>query len=92
MTENSFLPPHGNKPHTTYESYREFCETRPAEVVANITICLIHQTNYLLDQQLRRLEKDFVKEGGLRERMTRARLQYRNHRSDRKPGAQGGRQ
>jgi four helix bundle suffix protein len=73
----------GNKSHTTYESYREFCETRPAEVVANIALCLIHQTNYLLDRQLRRLERDFVKEGGLRERMTRARLQYRNHRSDR---------
>ena len=73
----------GNKSHVTYETYREFCETRPAEVVANIALCLIHQTNYLLDQQLRRLERDFVKEGGLRERMTRARLQYRNHRSDR---------
>jgi four helix bundle suffix protein len=46
--------------------------------VANIAVCLIHQTNYLLDQQIRRLEKDFVKEGGLRERMTRVRLQYRN--------------
>ena len=57
----------GNKPHTTYESYREFCETRPAEVVANIALCLIHQTNYLLDQQLRRLERDFVKDGGLRD-------------------------
>jgi four helix bundle suffix protein len=33
---------------------------------------------YLIDQQLRRLEKDFVEQGGLRERMTRARLQYRN--------------
>ena len=72
----------GNKSHVTYETYREFCETRPAEVVANIALCLIHQTNYLLDQQLRRLERDFVKEGGLRERMTRARLQYRNHKSD----------
>ena len=68
----------GNKPHTTYESYREICETRPGEVVAKIALCLIHQTNYLLDQQLRRLEKDFVKEGGLRERMTRTRLQYRS--------------
>jgi four helix bundle suffix protein len=68
----------GNKPHTTYESYREFCETRPAEVVANIAICLIHQANYLLDQQLKRLEKDFLKDGGLRERMTRARLQARD--------------
>lgn len=67
----------GAKPHVTYEAYREFCETRPAEVVANIAICLIHQANYLLDQQLRRLEQDFLKEGGLRERMTRARLQAR---------------
>lgn len=67
----------GNKPYTTYETYREFCETRPADVVANIAICLIHQTNYLLDQQMRRLEQDFLKDGGLRERMTRARLQAR---------------
>ena len=37
----------GNRPHTTYETYREFSETRPAEVVANIALCLIHQTNYL---------------------------------------------
>lgn len=62
----------------TYELYREFVETRPPEVVANIAACLIHQTNYLVDQQLRRLEQDFLKEGGLRERMTRARIDYRN--------------
>ncbi len=61
----------------TFDVFREFVETRPAEVVANIAICLIHQTNYLLDQQMRRLEKDFLKDGGLRERMTRARLQAR---------------
>jgi four helix bundle suffix protein len=68
----------GRKTPQTYELYREFVETRPPEVVANIALCLIHQTNYLLDQQLRRLEKDFIEHGGLRERMTRARLQYRN--------------
>jgi four helix bundle suffix protein len=76
--EARFVRQLGHKPHVTYESYREFCETRQAEVVANIAICLIHQANFLLDQQIRRLEQDFVKEGGLRERMTRARLQYRN--------------
>jgi four helix bundle suffix protein len=59
-------------------------ETRPAEVVANIALCLIHQTNYLLDGQICRLEKDFVEEGGLRERMTRARTEYRNKRSQKK--------
>jgi four helix bundle suffix protein len=31
-----------------------------------------------LNQQIRRLEQDFIKEGGIRERMTKARLQYRN--------------
>jgi four helix bundle suffix protein len=36
-----------------------------------------HQTNYLLDQLIRKLEKDFLVEGGLRERMTRARLAHR---------------
>ena len=68
----------GSKSHVTYETYRKFAESRPPEVVANIALCLIHQTNFLLDQQIRRLEQDFLKEGGLRERMTRARLQSRN--------------
>ncbi len=49
-------------------------ETRPPEVLANILICLIHQANYLLDCQIRRLEADFLKDGGLRERMTHSRL------------------
>jgi len=69
----------GRKTPQTYELYREFVETRPPEVIANIAICLIHQANYLIDQQLRRLEKDFLEQGGLRERMTRARLAYRSN-------------
>jgi four helix bundle suffix protein len=67
----------GKKDNLSYEDFRDFIETRPAEVVANILISLIHQANYLLDQQLRRLEQDFLEQGGLRERMTRARLAYR---------------
>jgi four helix bundle suffix protein len=62
----------------TFEIFREFTETRPGEILANIAICLIHQANYLLDQQLKALEKNFLKDGGLRERMTRARLQARD--------------
>jgi four helix bundle suffix protein len=67
----------GSKPHTTFEAYRTFVETRPAGIVANIAICLINQTNYLLDKQIRRLEQDFLNDGGLRERMSKARLQTR---------------
>jgi len=68
----------GAQKNKSYETYRTYIETRPAPVVANILICLIHQTNYLLDQQLRQLEQAFLKEGGLRERMTRARLRSRS--------------
>ena len=67
----------GAQSHTTYESYRTYLETRPPEIVANIALCLIHQANYLLDQQLRQLERAFLAEGGLRERMTRARMAAR---------------
>jgi len=69
----------GKQSPLTFELFREFTETRPAEVLANIAICLIHQANFLLDRQLIGLEKTFLQEGGLRERMTRARLQYRNN-------------
>jgi four helix bundle suffix protein len=67
----------GKAENESYETYRTYMETRPSETLANIAICLIHQANYLLDQQIRRLEKDFLKKGGLRENMTRARLDYR---------------
>jgi four helix bundle suffix protein len=68
----------GSNPDATYEDFREFAETRPADVVANIGLCLTHQGNMLLDRQIRRLEQDFLEEGGLRERMTKARLKVRD--------------
>jgi four helix bundle suffix protein len=67
----------GQKTNESYETYRTYMETRPPETLANIAICLIHQANYLLDQQIRKLEQDFLKKGGLREKMTKARLDYR---------------
>ncbi len=76
--EALFVRKLGSKPNSSYEDFRLYLETRPAPVVANILISLIHQTNYLLDQQIRRLEQDFLKEGGLRERMSRARLAVRS--------------
>jgi four helix bundle suffix protein len=52
-------------------------ENRAADGFIPLMIGLIKLTSYLLDQQLRRLEQDFLKQGGLRERMTRARLSQR---------------
>jgi four helix bundle suffix protein len=67
----------GAKVGVSFEAFREFVETRPGEVVANIALCLLHQANFLLDQQIRRLEQGFLKEGGIRERMARARVESR---------------
>jgi four helix bundle suffix protein len=76
-TNETYTSSESYSSHESYETYKPFIETRPPEVVANIIICLIHQTNFLLDRQLKQLETAFLKEGGLRERMTRARLDSR---------------
>jgi len=76
--EALFVRKIGSTKDASYESYRTYLETRPPEIVANIIICLIHQTNYLLDRQLRRLEKDFLDKGGLKENMFKARVARRD--------------
>lgn len=63
-----------NKSYSTYSSY---IEKAPPEIAANTVICLIHQTNYLLDQQLRQLEQAFLKEGGFTERLYHARSNWK---------------
>lgn len=64
-------------PGATYETFRKGIENPDPAVSANVIIGLIRVTSFLLDRQLRHLEKAFVEEGGLRERMTRARLRER---------------
>ena len=61
----------------SYMTYKTYVEHSPPEVAANALICLIHQTNYLLDQQLRALEKEFLEDGGFTERLYRTRSQVR---------------
>jgi four helix bundle suffix protein len=64
-------------PDATYATFRKGIENTEPTIAANVIIGLIRVTSYLLDRQLRHLEKAFVKEGGLRERMTRAGLEER---------------
>ncbi len=52
-------------------------KTRPSETIANMAIVLIKQTNYLLFRQLKSLEAVFLKDGGMREKMTRMRITAR---------------
>lgn len=68
-------------PNRSYSTYRRYVETAPPEVAANTIICVIHQANYLLDQQLRQLERRFIEEGGFTERLYRERTRTRKQRS-----------
>ncbi len=61
----------------SYETYRVFFETRSADVFANIMICLINQCNALTDALIRRLERDFLQNGGMQENMYKARKKHR---------------
>jgi four helix bundle suffix protein len=64
----------------SYATYRPYFDAEGPEASANAAICLIHQTNYLLDQQLRALEQKFLQEGGFSERLYRARSRARDGR------------
>ena len=63
----------------TYRTYKTYIEDASPEIAANTVLCLIHQTNYLLDQQLRYLEKLFLEEGGFTERLYRERKKNRSY-------------
>lgn len=62
-----------NKNYSDYKYY-----IQPPEAAANSMICLINQTNQILDQKYRWLEEKFVKEGGFRENLFRKRVEYKN--------------
>lgn len=61
----------------SYTTYKPYLETDTPEIAANTMICLIHQTSYLLDQQLRQLETAFLEKGGFTERLYSARKSSR---------------
>ncbi|MDR3180616.1 MAG: four helix bundle suffix domain-containing protein [Prevotellaceae bacterium] len=63
--------------HNDAAFYMKIAMPRPPETIANIAICLLRHTDYLLFRLLKTLESEFLSEGGLRERMTRLRMEAR---------------
>lgn len=64
-------------PNATYETYQKAIENEKPEICANVMICLINVVSYLLFQQIKHLENAYIEEGGIRERMLKARLDKR---------------
>ncbi len=66
----------------TYETYKSYLSADNPELFCNTIISLIYQTNYLLDRQIKALEKNFIEKGGIRERMSNARKSYRTQQTE----------
>jgi four helix bundle suffix protein len=76
-------------PTDVFGPYAPWLDHDDPAVVANAAICLIHQANYLLDQQIAALERQFIVGGGYSERLAVARIAERckQGRTDHKPQA-----
>jgi len=66
-------------PNANYETFRKAIENENPGICANVMIGLINLTTYLLNKQIKSLEEAFLNEGGLRERMTKARINRRSN-------------
>ena len=65
------------KEHLKSEDYIRMCELRDDITIANIALILIHQTDFLLRKLLEKLQKEFLENGGIREKMSVARRDWR---------------
>ena len=64
--------------HNESSFYRNAIQIRTDETIANIAITLLHQEDIILRRYLDYIKDDFIKHGGIREQMARARIEYRN--------------
>ena len=83
------------KLHPRYEKMRQYARSEHLkkdyslsiqkmndEEIANLCITLIHQAIYMLHKLLITMQDRFVTEGGIKERMYQARVNYRNSQSN----------
>lgn len=60
-----------------WEAYQDLASKLSAEEFCNMALSLCHITDKMFDGYLKHLEKRFIKEGGIKERMHAARTGYR---------------
>lgn len=63
--------------HSDERDYRPFFAQWTDEEMANLAICLCHMVDKAMTTFLAKRDREFVEEGGIRERMTAARLEMR---------------
>lgn len=66
------------KRHSDSSYYRNAIVERSDETIANIAIIMLKQLDYLLYRQIESQKRKFIEKGGIREEMSRARINWRN--------------
>lgn len=64
--------------HSRLSDYQDFLAKMDDEELANMAVCLCHQVDSALTKYIERKDREFTTEGGIRERMTAARLAQRS--------------
>ena len=65
--------------HNRIEDYQDYFEKWTDEEMANIALTLCHMVDRMMTTYQKQQEETFIKEGGIKERMTAARLGYRTN-------------
>ena len=63
--------------HSQWEDYKPLLAKMNDEELANMAVCLCHQVDAAMTKYIERKDREFTTEGGIRERMTAARLSQR---------------
>ncbi|MDE5886752.1 MAG: four helix bundle suffix domain-containing protein [Muribaculaceae bacterium] len=84
------------KDHPRYDRLREYCKSEAImkhysellprltnEEICNLCVTLINQATYMLRRLIEKQQKMFLEKGGIREQMTKARIDYRNRNRNR---------
>ncbi len=65
--------------HNKVEDYQDYFDKWTDEEMANVALTLCHMVDKMMITYEKQKEKEFVTEGGIKERMTAARLGYRTN-------------
>jgi four helix bundle suffix protein len=71
------------KAHNTLSDYEPYFQEWTAEEMANVGLTLCYQVDVMMNKYLKGVEEIFIKEGGVKERMHKARTNYRRQQDER---------
>ena len=72
------------KTHNTLSDYEPYFQRWSAEEMANVGLTLCYQVDVMMNRYLKTLEETFIKEGGVKERMHKARTEFRKQQDNRR--------